>query len=133
MAKKLCHACGSPLATVRYSIQASGICTNRNCLEFKQRKEWKHTLMEFLDLSPYTKKQFLELPDDTPIWLEYRWNLPGICCASDILICQVHGVAEFAMSEDLHIDTYGKLWRAWPTYKSFRPDQYDLEQHPWKN
>lgn len=129
--KNTCPSCGDPLGSTRYSVRASGICINRSCGQFKQRREWKLNLMEFLDLAPYTKQQFLSLPNDTPIWLEYRWSLPGFCCESDILLFQHNGCAEFSMNEDLPIDTYGKQWRAWPTFKTFRPDQFDLEHHPW--
>lgn len=128
----LCPVCKLPLGGHRYTLVDDSYCINKKCSEFRHPIKRSHRLIDFLDLQPYSLKQFLDLPEDTPIWLEYYWNLhPAICCASDILISRHDGVAEFAISEDLHLETYGKLWRAWPTFKSFRPDQYDLELHPW--
>lgn len=129
--KSYCPECGDPLGNLRFSIHASGFCINRTCNQFKQRREWKQNLCQFLDLIPYSKEQFLELPEDTPIWIEYRSDTLPLIAASDIYLCCIYGNANFAIANQLPLDTYGKQWRAWPTFKTFRPDQFDLEHHPW--
>ena len=129
--KTHCPECGEPLGRFCFSILVKGTCFNRRCSSFKKQHSWQQDLCKFLDLAPYTKKQFLELPNDTPVWIEYRWDKPAICCASDIYLGSHFGNASFAIADQLPIIKYGKDWRAWPTYKTFRPDQYDLEHHPW--
>lgn len=131
MARKgYCPECGKPLGLIRFTVQTSGMCANRQCHHFKRKKIWNQNLCEFLDLVPYTKQQFLELPEDSPVWIEYYSINPPVT-ASDIFFGLIYDNANFAISEQLPIDTYGKDWRCWPTFKSFRPDQFDSELHPW--
>lgn len=126
-----CPACGLPRATTRYTLTTQSICRNPSCPEYKTPVQSHVDLWSFLDLSPYTKQQFSELPPDTPIWLEYRWQLNGICCNSDIFITSTNTTATFAISDPLSLADYGTFWRAWPTFKTFRPDRYAARRSTW--
>lgn len=129
--KRCCPECGEPLRKLHSTLHTSGQCGNRECGKFGLWQTRTENLFEFLDLSPYTKPQFLDLPNDTPIWIEYRSNMTKVCCVVDILLGVYDGIATFALSDALPVSLYNKKWRAWPTYKTARPDQLEIEDYPW--
>lgn len=130
--KNNCPDCNKPMGQRRYKMHVTGICINRECASFKKKRDWTLSLADFLDLKPYSNKEFLALPDNTPVWIEYRPSQGRFSCIADILVRQFDLQAWFLREEPLTLDSYGIDWRVWPTFKTFRPDEYELEYHPWR-